>query len=988
MFKLRILIALSISVSLQAQQYHFSNLSLPDGLPQSQVLDICEDKGGYIWMATNGGGLARFDGLEFSTFTSTKGLPSPYIRCLLEDRKGTLWVGSAKGLLYKTGATFHDFILPEKDLSIGRVHEDSQGHLWLGTNKGVYVIRDSLTKAFYPEKLRDHTINFIQSAPDSSVWIGTDNGIFIFRNDSLSILNTSKGLTNRLTQCMVSDTRGRVWIGNYGRGFDLITTNGIYNMGPLCELDRSAVLDIFCDEDGLVWIATQEKGICRFNPADSSYVFLTEGDGLANNHVRSILHDRWGNYWFGTSGGGVSKYSGQQFERYGRESGLPGSYIYAIAADHQNNLWVSTSGGGIARQQDKGFVPYNTDSGFTNEKVRALFVDSDSLLWIGTDGQGLAVWNGDTFHFFDVNNGLAGNWVKSIREDSKGRIWAASAGGGISLIAKTDSLDSLKIIKYTTRTGLKGNRVIHLHIDQKDRVWFASQTAGIGYIENDSTIRHFTTAEGLASSDVRSLAEDSLGTLWIGSTAGLNAIRLYQSDLKVRETSSDALFSRNIYQLTAQGNQLWVGTEKGLDRLTVDSSLSVLESAHFGADEGFSGVETNLNAAHQDRNGNLWFGTVNGLHRFLSQGDKTNTIPPILNFSTISLNYTPLENTVHNSGNPAFEYDENHLSFDFLGITQTLPKKVQYRWRLTGLEEEWSPPSNRNSVTYSNLPPGNYRFEVLSGNEDGIWNNEPIIFSFSIKTPFWKTTWFIILAILSGLLLISTIVISRIRTLKRKAAENQQRLRMERDLISLEQKALRLQMNPHFIFHTLNSIQALIATKDEPTARIYLSRFSKLMRQILENSRSNEISLETEIDTMQNYLSIERFCHDEKFDYSIELNEELETAFIRIPPMILQPFVENAIIHGIGSLESQGYIKLHFTEEDQAMICTITDNGVGREQAAENRGKDHQSTALKVTEERLNLLNGSPNSIVIQDLKNDDGSAAGTRVTVKLPILN
>ncbi|HAD96573.1 MAG TPA: hypothetical protein DCG19_04150 [Cryomorphaceae bacterium] len=989
MLKLRVFfIILSVSLGLHAQQYHFTNLSLPDGLPQSQVMDMCEDSRGYIWMATNGGGLARFDGLEFRTFSSANGLPSPYIHCLLEDHTGKLWVGSAKGLSYKTGSAFHDLKLPEKNLSVDHIHEDQQGTIWLGTPNGVYRLRDTAVKAFYPERIQEHTINFIQTAVDNSVWIGTDKGIFIYRNDSLSTLSTSNGLTNRLSRCMATDTAGRIWVGNYGRGFDLITARGIYNMGPLCELERSAVLDISCDEDGLVWMATQEKGICRFNPADSSYVFLGEADGLANNHVRSILHDRWGNYWFGTSGGGVSKYSGQQFERYGRESGLPGSYIYAITADHHNHVWVSTSGGGIARQSEKGFVAYQKDSGFTDEKVRALFADSDSLLWIGTDGQGLAVWDGDTFRFFDVNDGLAGNWVKCIREDSRGQIWAASAGGGISRITKTNKPDSLVIVKYTTRNGLESNRVIYLHIDKEDRVWFASQTSGIGYIAHDSIIRHFSVPEGLASHDVRSLAEDSLGTLWIGSTAGLNAIRLYQGSLKVHKIAGEPLVSHNIYQLTGQGNNLWVGTEKGLDRLTVDSSLSILESAHFGPDEGFSGVETNLNAVCIDRSENLWFGTVNGLHRFLSQADKTNTTPPILNFSTISLNYTPLENTAYTDENPAFEYDENHLSFDFLGITQTLPKKVRYRWRLQGLEKDWSPPSSRNSVTYSNLSPGNYRFEVLSANEDGIWNEQAITFAFSIQTPVWQTTWFILLTILAGLLVITGLVLNRIRSLKRKAAQNQQRLRMERDLISLEQKALRLQMNPHFIFHTLNSIQALIATKDEATARIYLSRFSKLMRQILENSRSNSVSLETEVDTLENYLSIERFCRDEKFEYVIELDEELETAFISIPPMILQPFVENAIIHGIGPLEDQGYIKLHFTEEDHTLVCTITDNGVGRQQAAENRQKDHHSTALKVTEERLNLLNQSQNSIRIKDLINEDGRAAGTQVTVKLPVLN
>ncbi|MDZ7848241.1 MAG: histidine kinase [Owenweeksia sp.] len=524
---------------------------------------------------------------------------------------------------------------------------------------------------------------------------------------------------------------------------------------------------------------------------------------------------------------------------------------------------------------------------------------------------------GDSFQFFTTADGLASNWVKSIVEDTSGTIWAASAGGGITKI-NTDSTGVFVLGKFTTRDGLQSNRVIDLHIDQYNRLWYASQDAGIGFIQSDSIFRSFTTAKGLNSNHIRSLAEDDFGNLWIASIGGLNALPLYSDSLSIVSIPDQEISSNNIYLLqTDHENNLWVGTEKGLDRLKLDSSLNVLESTYFGPDEGFTGVETNLNASCLDRENRLWFGTVNGLQRYLSQSDVKNEIPPILNFTEVSLDYVPLEETEYypawkKGKSPEFRHDENHLSFDFLGITQTLPKKVQYKWRLMGLEEAWSPASGRNSVTYSNLSPGSYRFQVLSANEDGVWNSEPLEMEFRILAPFWKKTWFIISTILLGILIIALIITARIRILKRKARENQERLSMERDLISLEQKALRLQMNPHFIFHTLNSIQALIATKDEDTARTYLSKFSKLMRQILENSRSEKISLEAEIETLENYLGIERFCNEEKFDFKIEVEDDLETEFIMIPPMILQPFVENAIIHGIRPLKSQGEIELSF----------------------------------------------------------------------------
>ena len=213
---------------------------------------------------------------------------------------------------------------------------------------------------------------------------------------------------------------------------------------------------------------------------------------------------------------------------------------------------------------------------------------------------------------------------------------------------------------------------------------------------------------------------------------------------------------------------------------------------------------------------------------------------------------------------------------------------------------------------------------------------------------------------------------------------------MEKHLLSLEQKALQLQMNPHFIFNALNSIQSLISQKDEKKARYQLAKFSKLMRSILENSRSQVITLEDEIQTLQDYLAIEKSSRGNTFDFKVTTLLEVDTEELMIPPMILQPFVENAIIHGVAHLTENGKIDIHFLQKNKILECSIQDNGIGREAAKEIKSQiehQHKSAALEVTQERLDILNKDMRglkSLEITDLKNKNGDASGTKVLVRL----
>jgi LytS/YehU family sensor histidine kinase len=318
------------------------------------------------------------------------------------------------------------------------------------------------------------------------------------------------------------------------------------------------------------------------------------------------------------------------------------------------------------------------------------------------------------------------------------------------------------------------------------------------------------------------------------------------------------------------------------------------------------------------------------------------------------------------------------------------PEKVLYQWKLEGSEKDWSPSRNQRTVTYSNLPPGDYTFLLKACNEDLVWTEVPEKISFKILRPYWQQWWFISLFVIftGGILFFA--YKRRVKIISQKAEEARHKLELEKNMIELEQKALRLQMNPHFIFNALNSIQSQINAENEQTARYYLAKFAKLMRKILDNSREQVITLEDEIDTLDNYLLIEKFAGGDKFDYEIKVNPDIEKDYIKIPPMLLQPFAENAIKHGFKNIEKRGHLEISFEEKDGYIECSLVDNGIGREKANELQQKSesfHKSTALLVTQERLDLITKIENIKLIEiiDLVSENGEAIGTKVIIRIP---
>jgi LytS/YehU family sensor histidine kinase len=272
-----------------------------------------------------------------------------------------------------------------------------------------------------------------------------------------------------------------------------------------------------------------------------------------------------------------------------------------------------------------------------------------------------------------------------------------------------------------------------------------------------------------------------------------------------------------------------------------------------------------------------------------------------------------------------------------------------------------------------------------------VWNKDPLTFEFQILPPVWQRWWFIAFSLLAIIAGIWSIFQYRIKQINTKNRIEKEKLLMEKSIIELEQEASRLQMNPHFIFNSLNSIQGFITINDTVQAKRYLAKFARLMRLILENAREEYIPLQNEIDMLENYLELEKLSRNNIFEFNININESINCETTEIPPMMIQPFVENAIIHGIKNKEGKGLIELNFNIKDSLLVCEVVDNGIGRQKSDEIKTKTkpkHKSTGMSVTRKRLEqfkIQTGSNAGVDIVDLKDEQGNSVGTKVVVGIP---
>lgn len=987
-----------------SQEYNVSQYSIGEGLSQSQVRAIYQDKRGFIWLGTHRG-VSRFDGKNFTDFQPENGLAGRFVTAITGDKHGNLWLGTESGLSRFDGVHFQNFG-KENGLTsyniLSLFYDETQDILWIGTKNGmIFQYHDNAI--FAVESSLKSEINVLLKDKGGRIWIGTNVGLMFY--EAGEIHQISEFRNTEIRAILLDKEQQRIWLG---------TNKGVMRY----EEKRGKVIfsqnipdnNIFClvrDKNATIWAGTRTgivKLISGMQVAEGENVLVTESATFTaknwdlRNTVQAIAIDMEGNLWVGTEGKGVYKIRKGIFTTIGIGEGLNSDIAKSFLEDDNGNLWISTTDNGINQFNPQEPKPYhvsylNKQKGFPCNDICSSFRDKEGNFWFASYTNGLTKFDGKTYQTFSIQNGLGSNKTYCVREDANGRIWVGTEHG-LTII------DGERFQYLTTKDGLISNAIYTILHDKKGAVWMGTGE-GISVLMKDKTIRNYSVKDSLGDNLVLSLKEDTKGNIWAATSHGLSVWngKKWQNILLPASIAANDIVALVFEQ---NYNYIWLGTNNGIFRLAVGDFLEKgkYALAHFTTADGLPSLECNGNAAYRDKKGNIWIGTIAGAVCYSPNQEIEAQAPPLVYITGVKLFFKDIYQSKLNIGEINLEtglpksltlpYNQNHITFDFIGICHSRPSSVRYKIRLKGFEENWQPITEETKFTYSNLPSGTYTFCVKATNNMGEWI-DAAPFTFTIRQPFWATWWFILLMI--GI--ISAIAYGIYFALQERAAQQreQAQIQTKADSLQLEQQALYAMMNPHFTFNALQSIQYFIMVQDKMSATKFLTQFAKLVRMNLDSSKSQFISLNDEIERLKLYLSLEKMRFQDKFDYILEVDEEIDKSETLIPPMILQPFVENSLKHGIMPLEGNGEISVHIQEEDEnTLLVNIRDNGIGisaSKKMKADRPNDHVSQGMTITQDRLKLFSkttGKAYTIDFDEVEKEDGTIGGTLVRIRLPM--
>ncbi len=1003
-----IMLLLFIGPVVRGQSLLFENYTSEQGLSQNSCYTIAQDGLGFMWFGTQDG-LNRYDGKQFKIFLPQmeigKKLPSNYISSLFYDSLSKLlWVGTIGGAcLFDT----------ERD-SVLKITE-------------VFPFASLLEKIPIKRIIRFHKNEF---------WIITYNrGLFLLNDTTKTLTSYFNDSINRSKVNSVVSHNGKLIVACLQHLFYMIPqkNSNKYEVLPLMpDYAFPEIKELFSYHDDL-WIGTISEG-CLFirNPVEEKSRVQTFNK--IEGGIGSFAIDINDNLWIGTRGGGIVQYNPftqivkvAANNRY--DSRSPGkNFVLSVFSDRQGLLWCGLSGGGITKFDPLKYQfqtisnePFDKNS-LPDNMVFDIYKCKDESYYVGTQNKGFAEWNPstNTFRTYAESSkfGSIINTIYDITEDTHSNLWVASWGGLMQLnrtkkifsfTEESNSLTAKKLYSIHTMkntdslfiTGENGPVFYsikerqwkqcaenlmqinsytgrYIYEDDKNILWIC--TVGAGLVRYDYSNKLFERIEPVKkySTTARHLLPNGK-QFWLATDNGI-VVYDYEQKKVIKHIVLNAANSSNVcyaIQIDKKGF-FWTSTNTGLYRINPDN----YSIQNYDLGNGLSFLEYNTACAITQNDGTLLFGGVGGITRFNPLLLKENVYSPnpVITSITVNDELWHSDSTLLNTSTLSFNHHQNFFTIYFAVTNFSNQNKNQFAYRLKGLNDAWTNSGNRNFANYTSLPPGNYEFQLRSANSDGKWSEGIKTLSITIYPPWWQTWWFRISALLAISAVISFLVRKRITNIRHEAA-------LKQKITETEMMALRAQMNPHFIFNCINSIDALIQSNDKYHATIYLNKFAKLIRNILDSSKQNAVPLTKDVETLKLYIELEQLRNENKFTAEIKTDEGLLDYDYKVPPLIIQPYVENAILHGLRNrTDNNGILTVSISCKKGHLEYIIEDNGVGRFIQPSGFKKEKQSYGLQITSDRIKLFNKEENaSVEITDLSNN-GKPTGTRVQLFLKI--
>lgn len=913
------------------------------------------------------------------------------------DKLDRIWLAYKSGLCYYNQRAQHFVRIPAAGAVISLVYDKKSDAIWFNRRDGLYklTLADMQVQA---TRLRDYPQNpqAINIDSRNNLWIAIERNYsyrYDIKTDTFQITSSFWALS------FDEDTDGNLWTSTWSNGFLYDNRDSGHDFETRHDLpiDPNGVPRIFqgmaqsipLTGKNILWVATHNAGVSLFDKQKMQFVKTLRYDplvrnGIINDFNSSIYADRNGIIWL-CGWHGLSKVNKQEQQFQSAEVPILKSDLFNLLAGIQddpfdkNIAWIIVSGLGIIKHDKSAdkvvqwyYHEYHRDYMWT--WPLSLFTDREGKLWASSYGGLISIYKGNiglhplmdngAYLFPDGavpddqgniwlwwNRGLIkflprdGSYISKIIDTSDGKssnqFHQAKQVDRQTMLATSDQgLFTADITTFQTKhLPVKGfsNKFTSLEVIGH-HAYIGGEDGLIKYNLADHTVTRIGENEGIINLNEGTLLADSSGRLWIYALNGLFCYDPPKNELK-KFTSADGIYynSNDRAQLFQYGNNIYIGYRMAFTR------FDPLQ------------VDVNNNKA------------VPFITEIKIGGSSQKIFPD--SFSRASL---------------TLRHQHNNISFDFTAIDYTNSERITFAYKLEGFDKDWIPAGTRRSVTYSNLRGGHYTFKVKAANSSGLWNDEAATFRFHIRPALREQWWFwpSLAAVFATLVI--ALARRRVNTIRKR---EQEKTAINKSMAELETQLLRSQMNPHFIFNSLNSIQKYIWENKEEDAAEYLASFAKLIRAILENSRKEFITLKEELDVMKLYIELEHRRSNGKFDYRISVDSNIAIESILIPPLLLQPYIENAIWHGMNKKLGQGHLDVGISQQQNILTFVIDDDGVGRAATAA-RTDDKKSLGMEITRQRIGRLQDSHSSetgIRIID-KEKDGVAAGTTIIVTIPV--
>ncbi|UTW62023.1 histidine kinase [bacterium SCSIO 12741] len=972
LFGLSFLLAMKVSSAQELVYFHYTT---DNGLPAMAVHDVEADSVGNLWFATEKG-VSCFDGVKFKNFSTEDGIPDNLVFEIRRSPNGRMWfIPLSSRIFYFENDEFHYYSpadtlwSPEARTSyFVDFYTDAQNRVKYYSHEIGLAEFDPFGKvriSLPPDRLNSMIMEFEQVSQDKFIYKrsgrqSTSNLLVIktpTRKDSIPIPKFNPSF--RAYYEILDD--GSV-LFSHGSHLFRFTSDTLYQLSDL-QVRINAIKSF----DNQVWIGTG-NGLIQAEILDNDS--LRRGPTFfLGNRITSILKDFENGFWITSENNGVYYVPDLNQRMFTQNSGLAESEQTSVLTAPNKLLYSGSAQGNLQRIDLKS----GTIQTIRRQSASDLSVDHIAL---GKDHVYFSTLSGSLF-FFHQEDPLFNLHKISKAPDSsdlllkfitRDPLSEGIIAGGVFRIFKIQQ-DNIKVLSWKNDI-----RFIHIIPLEQDQYLFGTLRGVYHQMEIQEGPNNEIPAPIYSGIVV------DLGILenYIPVIGSQNeGLLLYRNNRLDTIGLKEGLSSMHITDVLVQDSTIWVASTQGLDRIDI-SNLNPLKYTIENFDR-FDGIPSNHIHQMDTLGRGLVMATRGGLSLFVPETKKPP--PPRCRVRCVKLGKSPSYLEQH----AELSETNRDLSFEFDGISFRSSQHLQFKYKLKGYDQDYKYTTNRE-IQYTNLPYGSYEFELYVANKHGVWSTQPSPFYFSLTPPFWLTWWFFSLEIVGLLILLFFLFSWRLRKLTQKVRKQEA---IRREKAELELKALRSQMNPHFTFNALNSIQSYISSDHIRESKSYLAKFARLNRTVLESSDKLSISLQDELDLVTRFIELEQLRFERKLQFDLHLDESIDPEWVKVPPLILQPFIENSVVHGMKNKPNGGAISIDIKKQEDFLICIIRDNGSGINEA--DTKLIRKSMGLSITQKRLDLLNGqggSENQIRMTNLERaTNGKMKGTQVELRIRII-